>query len=303
MENEGTEGTEGNEATPAETLANEVAADVQAESGGVTAEEVANLLDLPVPEASEDAEKKDEKDSEEAADEETNIEDAGADGAGDGDDSADEDAEDDGDGEEEQQEQVDEKQFALEVEDANGKKFTLKPGDDLENALADFEPKSNGQIMKILDDFRKLGDEKAKYDADQETQAAEAEKQQKITNIRSGWDKEIERLQGDKRLPVEADGKVSERVKEVFNFMTAENEKRIAEGRPLLESFEDALDKIELKESKDSAIQKDKEEKELARKRGAIVGGSSAPASSGTSNYTRGSARTATEALRVQGIL
>lgn len=265
-----------------------------------TPEEVAQLLGLESPKPDEGAgADKDDETGDEGAD-------ASADDGGD-----DADAEDEADEENDAEDQdsptstevnTDEKQFTLEVEDANGTKFTLQPGDDLEKALADFEPKNNGQIFKVLQDLQKLETAKAEYDKEQETQAAESEKQQRIESIRGNWDKEIESLQGDKRLPVEADGKTSERVKEVFNFMSKENEKRVAAGRPLLESFEDALDKLELKESKDEADKKDKEERELAKRKGAMVGGSSAPASSGAPTY-KGGARNANEALRSLGLL
>lgn len=300
---------EGNEATPAEQLAAEVASDAEEQTGGVTEQEVADLLHLPQPEASDSKDNKadeSEAEADENAEDKEADNDEEADGASDdADDGSDNDADEENDDNQEENgpPYEDGKQFTLEVVDVNGEKFVLKPGDNLEEKLKDFEPKNNGQIMQVLRDFDKLEGEKAKYDQHQEEQAAETAKQEKISNIRAGWDKEIEHLQGDKRLPVEADGKISERVKEVFNFMSTENEKRVKERRPLLESFEDALDKLELRESKDEVKQKDKEERELARKRGAIVGGSSAAASNGTSKYTRGSARTATEALKVQGIL
>lgn len=195
-----------------------------------------------------------------------------------------------------------EKVFALEVEDVNGEKFTLKPGDDLEEALKEFEPKNNGQIFKIIDDLQQLRADEKQYKEDQETQAAETAKNEKIAEIQSGWEKEIEALQGSKRVPTTVDGQDNERVNQVFQYMNEENEKRMDDGRPLLNSFEDALDKLELKETKETQAKKDKEEKELAKKKGSLVGGSSAPASSGTPVY-KGGARNANEALRQQGLI
>ena len=191
--------------------------------------------------------------------------------------------------------------FELEVEDVNGEKFTLKPGDDLEEVLKDFEPKSNGQIFAVLEKLGELKSQKAAFEQEQATKAEETEKAEQITAIQSGWDKEIESLQGAKRLEVTTDGK-NERVDAIFKYMNEENDKRIEDGRPLIRSFEDALDKLELIETKAAASEKAKEEKELTRKRGNMVGGSSAPATSGAPVY-RGGARNANEAIRQMGIL
>lgn len=192
--------------------------------------------------------------------------------------------------------------FELVVEDTNGDKFTLKPGDNLEEVLKEFEPKSNGQIFKIIDDLQQLRADKAKYDTEQETKAAEDAHAAALKEINDSWDKEIETLQGSKRIPVTSDGSRPERVDEVFKFMGEENDKRADDGRPLLRSFEDALDKLELRESKEAESKKAKEEKDLTRKRGGLVGGSSAPATSGAPVY-KGGARNANEAIRAMGLI
>lgn len=192
--------------------------------------------------------------------------------------------------------------FELEVEDANGEKVTLKPGDKLEDVLKDFEPKNNGQIFQIIDDLHQLRAEKEKYDADAKVKAEEEAHTTALQEINDGWNKEIEALQGDKRIPVTTDDKHSERVDEVFKFMGEENAKREEDGRPFIRSFEDALDKLELRESKEAEAKKAKEEKELTKKKGAMVGGSSAPATSGAPVY-KGGARNANEAIRHMGLL
>lgn len=187
--------------------------------------------------------------------------------------------------------------FALEVEDANGEKYTINPGDSLEQVLENFEPKSNGQIFQIIEDLGVKKQEKAVYDSDQAESQANEEKAEQIVTIQTGWDKEIESLRGTKRLPVSADGKTTERETSIFKYMAEENQKRTEEGRPLLQSFEDALDKFELNEKKEAEIQAAKEEKELAKKRGGLVGGSSAPASSGAPVYQPNMARNANQAI------
>lgn len=287
-------------ASPQEQLAAEVAADTS-ETGEVTADDVAEVLHLPKRAASSNENEDDT--AEEKAETDAEDESTGDDEEADDDSEAEADADEEDDTGEEEATNTDEKQFVLKFADVNGKEYTLTPDDDIEAVLEDFEPKSNGQIFKILRDFQKLETAKEQYESEQEEESKQAEYKKQVSSIRAGWDKEVTALQGEKRIPVEADGKIPARVTEVFKYMREQNDKRLQDGRPLLNSFEDALDKLELKESKDDAIEKNKKDKELARKRGAVVGGSSAPASSGVSTYKRGSARTATEALKMQGIL
>ncbi len=191
--------------------------------------------------------------------------------------------------------------FEFEFEDATGDKFILKPGDNLEEVLKDFEPKNNGQIFAIIDKLNDLKSQKSAYDQEQATKTQEAEKNEQLAAIHSGWDKEIASLQGAKRIEVTTNGKQSERVDAVFKYMANENTRRIESGQPLLRSFEDALDKLELKESKDAAVEKAKADKDLAKKRGSMVGGSSAPATNSSPVYRTG-ARNIDEAARMLGL-
>lgn len=193
--------------------------------------------------------------------------------------------------------------FSIEVQDVNGIKFTISPDDDLEKVLADFEPKNNGQVIQLMRDLDRMAVEKKTWEAEQETKATDAEKAETVANIQKAWDKEITALQGQKRLPVMADGKTPEKVDQVFKYMSEENTKRIEKGVALLSSFEDALDKMELNERREADKTAAKAEKEEARKKGSLIGGSSAPASSGSPVYRAGAAKNANQALRVMGLL
>lgn len=257
------------------------------ETGSVTPEEVAKLLHLEAPTTVET------EDEEEAEDTEEEEEVVNTDVPEDAEEVATED-------EPEKVEDAEVPTFELEVEDEEGNKVTLKPGDDLEEVLKDFVPKSNGQIFAILEKLSDLKAEKAQYEAEQSKKAEETELAEAQAKVEADWAKEIKELQGSKRLEVTT-GK-NERVDAVFEFMSKENEKRIETGKPLLRSFEDALDKLELQETREAATKKAKEEKELARKRGGTVGGASAPATSGAPVYS-GGARNANEALRSMKIL
>ena len=193
--------------------------------------------------------------------------------------------------------------FSLEVEDVNGEKLTIGPDDDVEKVFENFEPKSNGQIFKILDDLQKLRADKESYESEEAEKAENTERETQLVAIRDGWDKEIKELQGSKRIPVVNEGEENKRVDEVFEFMNEENQKRIEQDKPLIRSFEDALDKLELREQKQAEEQRKKEQKETARKKGALVGGSSAPVPTGGVPAYTGGARTASQAAKMMGLL
>lgn len=273
---------------------------INSEEGSVTPDEVASVLNLPKAEATED---ESEQETEEGKTEDTEEDTDGGD-TSDGDDTeSDKTAESQNkdSAEDKQEETAEAPTFTIEIEDANGKKFTVSPDDNLEDVLAEFEPKNNGQVLQLMRDLDRLSGEKSTYESQQAEAASEAERQELVTSIQKGWDDEITRLQGEKRLPLDA--KIDDRKQEVFKFMAEENEKREAENRPLLQSFEDALDKLELREEKEAKAQAAKDEKELNKRRGSLVGGSSAPATSGGKAYQPGSARNADEALRAAGLL
>lgn len=275
---------------------------ISAENGGVTTtpDEVADILHLP----KQTVESEDEEDKEDESEESEgdNESDGDKEEESDETDKPDEQIEDKADTSDKSDDNQDVPTFTLEVEDSLGEKFVLKPGDDLEEVLKDFEPKSNGQIFAILDKLNDLKIQKEAFDKEQAVKAQESETNQRMEAIQTGWNNEIKALQGAKRLEVTTDGKPSERVNEVFAYMGEENAKRAEDGRPLIQSFEDALDKLELKETKEAAAEKAKEEKELNRKKGGMVGGSSAPNTNSTPVY-KGGARNSNEALRAMGIL
>lgn len=195
------------------------------------------------------------------------------------------------------------KTFSIEVEDANGVTFKINAGDSLEDALRDFEPKNNGQILQVLRSVEKMEADKAKYDADQATEAETAAKNVRVAAIQQGWSEEIKDLQAQKRIPENGKDADNTRVAEVYKFMAEENTKRIAANKPTIGSFEDALDKLENKEVRAAKVEADKAERDTARKNGGLVGGSSAPASNTPAAYKAGTARNSAEAIRKLGLL
>jgi hypothetical protein len=200
-------------------------------------------------------------------------------------------------------EEVEAPSFTIEVEDANGDRFVINPEDDLEKVLENFEPKSNGQIVAILKQVADMQSAKAAYEAQQAQSQEQAAHQERLNAIQTGWDEEIKELQGQRRIDTVAQGKENERVNQVFKFMSEENQKRSEAGRPLIHSFEDALDKLELREMKEEKAEEAKKQKELTRKRGGMVGGSSAPATGTAQVYKAGSARNAAQAIQKLGLL
>lgn len=197
--------------------------------------------------------------------------------------------------------EVTDDKYAFEVEDANGVTFKVTPDAKMEDILAEFEPKNNGQIIDILS---QLTDAKAALKADQveAEKAAAAEAQTaKVAEIQDSWNAEITDLVAKDRIPKGEDG--DKRTAAVYKFMSQENDKRAEAGKPLLASFEDALDKLENQEARDAKVAEAKAAKDERRANGALVGGSSAPATAPTKAYRSGSARNVNEALRGAGLL
>jgi hypothetical protein len=275
-----------------------VADNINSEQGSVTPDEVAQVLNIkaPVAEKAEEEAQDDDGSSEEDDKQDTiAIGDTEADAAAD--------TKPTDTKSEEVTETPEAPSFALEVEDANGNKITINPEDDIEEALKDFEPKSNGQIFKIIADFMEKKQEAKAYAETQAAEAAEAEQDQKIADIQSGWDAEAKKLVGEKRLPVVAEGKENERLNEVYRYMFEQNQARVKAGQPPIQTLEDALDKLELKEKKEAEAEAAKKAKEDNRARGGLVGGSSAPASNSSPTYAPRSATNATQALKNAGLL
>lgn len=190
--------------------------------------------------------------------------------------------------------------FTMEVEDAEGVTHKIASIEDLPE---DFTPKNNRQIIEIVSKLSELDGQRTKYEEDQRSAAIESDKTERVQKMQDGWNTEIEALQADKRIPVTANPEDNERIKEVYTYMAQENDRRAADGRPAILSFEDALDKLENKEAREAKVEADKEAKNVARSNGAKVGGSSAPATSGPTVYRAGSARNITQALRATGLV
>jgi hypothetical protein len=197
--------------------------------------------------------------------------------------------------------------FSLTVEDASGQTYKLTAGDDIEKVLEDFEPKNAAQAMKLMADFQELEAKKADYDIEQEVKAADTARTERVQKIQDSWDGEIRELQAGKRLPTTADGKPSERVNQVFEFMGKQNEARIAKGLPTIDSFEDALDKMELQEIRETEAKAKADARTKAKENGAKIGGSSGANSTEPQAYKVSTGgvrpRNATQALRQRGIL
>lgn len=191
--------------------------------------------------------------------------------------------------------------YSFQVEDANGVTFKISAEANVEDVLSEFEPKNNGQIISILDQLRTVKDQKASDDAKAEQDATAEERRSRASELLTGWQDEAKALQGSKRI---ADGKDGEtRINEVYKFMAEQNDTRMKAGKPTLNSFEDALDKLENKEGRDKLAAEAKAEKDKARENGAKVGGASAPASNSAPVYKAGTAKNANQALRGMGLL
>lgn len=193
------------------------------------------------------------------------------------------------------------KEFSLTVEDKNGVTYKLNAGDNIDDVLAEFEPKSTAQVMQLMHDLGKLEAQKSDYEAEQAKVEEEAARDERVTQLQDSWKAEITDLQAAGRLDKTADGS-STRVDAVYAHMGEENAKRMQANRPGLSSFEDALNSLEIKEAKEAKEQAAKTAKETSRQNGALVGGSSAAATNAGPQYP-GGARNANEALKAMKLI
>lgn len=192
-------------------------------------------------------------------------------------------------------------EYSFQVEDANGVTYKIDATADIEDVLKEFEPKNNGQIIAILDQLRTVKEQKATDDAKVAEDIATEERRTRASELLTGWQEEAKVLQGSKRIAEGKDGET--RINEVYKFMADENDARMKAGKPTLNSFEDALDKLENKETRAKQVADDKADKDKARENGSKVGGASAPASSSAPVYRAGSAKNSNQALRAMGLL
>jgi hypothetical protein len=181
-------------------------------------------------------------------------------------------------------------EFTLEVEDAEGVTHKIEKIEDLPE---DFEPKNNRQIMEVIKNLSDLESKKAAHEADEAKAAAEAETAKSVEAIQEGWQQEF------KDLDVNEEG----RREEIMKYMAQENDKRQADGKPLIRTVEHALLGLEKQEAKAAEEKAAKDAKDTARKNGGLVGGGSAPATPASSVYRAGSARNVNEAIRSAGLL
>lgn len=278
--------------------------DTGEETGSTTPEEVAEILHLPQNTPAVDNDEDDTVVPDDTGDEEDVVPDAPDENPDEPPAPADDPAPDEDPTKTPADEVVDETpDFSFTITDKDGVAWKVGPDDDIDTVLQDFTPTGTGQLITIMNQLNEARAAQADYTAEQEAKAAEQSQQQSAAVIQEQWNKEIASLVADKRIEASSDINNSERVKAVFSFMGEENAKRTEEGRPLLASFEDALDKLEVRERREAETAQAKQARETARKNGALVGGSSAPAGNGPKPYVAGSARNSTEALRQAGLL
>lgn len=173
----------------------------------------------------------------------------------------------------------------IEVEDGDGVTHKISQIEDLPE---DFTPKNNRQIIEIVSQLAKL-------DTQREADAAKAAEDAEVAAITEAqtqqfksWDAEIAELDKQKRF----DGKDGDKANEVFGYMNEINAARTKAGNPnLITSFEDALEKYEAKQARDTEETGKKNDTERAKQKSGLIGKSSAAAGGDHYVYRAGSAR------------
>lgn len=191
----------------------------------------------------------------------------------------------------------------IEVKDGEGKSIKLS----LEDGIPDeFTFTSDKQLFEILQSFEEMKALKKErqteidtWNTEHEAKASEAQTQQEVF---AAWDQEIKDLIDAKILdspklaatdPNFLKDPAVVKVDTVFKYMTDQNTKREADGKPSIRSFAVAYNLYTNDEQTKATADKAKADAELAKKRGAMVGGTSSPTGGGDKSavYRRGSAR------------
>lgn len=193
---------------------------------------------------------------------------------------------------------VDPNALALEVQDAEGKTYKITKVEDLPE---DFVPKNNRQVIEIIRDLTRLESQTEKQELDRQNSEQAAQLQAAQDAQIKSWDSEIADLQKSGRLEKpklqpDVDGFLDDpavkKTEAVFKLMAELNNKRSAAGNQnRITSFEDALDKYELQETRTAAAETEKSEGQTAKEKAAVIGRTSSPATSNEGVYVAGSAR------------
>lgn len=203
----------------------------------------------------------------------------------------------------------------VDVQDREGKTVRITLEDGIPD---DFTFKNDKALYDVMDAMREMKDLKIsreneidKWQSEQDAKAAAAKVSEDTV---TGWNQEIEDLletgildkpktpptNGQSYTPEEiAADPALQTMNGVFDFMKAENDKRLTSGKPPIKSYGLALTMYQNSEkvkadaqSKLDAEAEQKAKDELTKKRGAVVGGTSSPAGSGKGYvYKRGSAK------------
>lgn len=196
----------------------------------------------------------------------------------------------------------------IEVPNSDGKqvKLTLDGG-----IPEDFMFKDDKQLFEVLEAFNEMkqlrADREATIEDEQTKRAAAITENERQQSVMDGWTQEIQELVDAAYIPAAkaqpANGTAYTQAEiaadpglkltsEVFTFMKDENAKRLAAGKSPLQSFGTAFSLYQKQSTAAADEAKAKADAALAKKRGAIVGGSSAPAGGGKGYvYKRGSAK------------
>lgn len=195
----------------------------------------------------------------------------------------------------------------IEVKDSEGKdvKLVFDPKNPASFLPTDFTFKDDAQLFQILDAKNEMTNlyktRLAEFETKTEAQKAEEAVAKSNADTQAAWDAEIQDLisgglleapkVSDPKDPKFMEDPTVAKVDAVFKFMATENVARKEAGTPLLRSFGTAFNLFTAKQTAQAEADETKKQNDLAKKRGALVGGTSSPSvSSDKPIYKSGSA-------------
>ena len=190
---------------------------------------------------------------------------------------------------------------SIEVEDAEGNKFTIRNVNDIPE---DFVPKNNRQVFEILDQLNDLKQQEKENATKAAENAARKDAEEKRQAQINAWDAEVDELitLGMLDKPKAQPGTDAflkdpaiQKIQSVFKFMGEQNEQRTKENKQPIGTFSLALNmyqKVEDEKAKQAAI---KQENQEAKIKASLIGGNSSTGAAQASVYKAGQYRSIDE--------
>lgn len=188
--------------------------------------------------------------------------------------------------------------YSFDVQLADGTIIKIEKPEDIDKLPNDADFGSPKNFLQVQANFSRMVNgleaDKREYDGKKQNYDQQVATEKERVQIVSNWEKEINYLESKGKLPAvpaqykDSDWRnadiakqpgVKERVA-IFDYMVAENKAREAAGLPRMVSMLEAYNEMRSKALEESISQRQQQQADMRKKRGAMISGASTPASS-----------------------